>query len=78
MIYSRFGEPVTIVRKGVLEDVRKFDGRKPDKQDRACVEAGSYVIVRFGDGGEQLYHQGFLRADDGSAEITKALEAVQS
>lgn len=78
MIYSRFGEVVTVVRRGVLADVQKFDKRKPDAQDKRCVEAGSYVIVRFPDGGEQLYHQGFLRADEGSAEITKALEAVQS
>ena len=76
MIYSRFGDPVTIVRGGTLDDVRRLDGRKPDKQDRLAIESGSYVVVRFGDGKERLYHQCYLRADDGSREIAAALREL--
>ena len=33
MIYGRFGDPVTIVRRAVLDDVKALDGRMPDSQD---------------------------------------------
>lgn len=76
MIYGRFGDAVTIVRVGTLEDVTKLDGRKPDKHDRENVKNGGYVVVRFADGTEQLYHQAFLRADEGQQEISRAIEAI--
>jgi len=75
-IYGRWGSVVTIVREGTLEDVRKLDQRKPDKQDKQAQEAGSYVVVRFEDGMEQLYHLGFLRADDGFAEVVRGMRAA--
>ena len=75
-IYGRFGDTVTLVRKGTLEDVQGLDRRKPDKKDREAVTAGSYVVVRQDDGKERLYHQAFLRADDGAQEISKAIEAL--
>jgi hypothetical protein len=50
-IYGRFGDVVTIVRMGTLEDVKTLNGRKPDKQDREAVENGSYVVVASFEGG---------------------------
>jgi len=77
MIYGRFHNPLTIVRIGTLDDVRKLDKRRPDKQDRAAVAAGSYVVCREEDGEERLYHQAFMRADGGSREIGEALDALE-
>lgn len=74
-IYGRVGQVVTIVRRGTLEDVRALDGRKPDKIDREAVDNGSYVVVRDGDK-DRLYHQAFLRADDGGREIERAINAL--
>lgn len=76
MIYGRGGDLITIVRVGTLQDVQKLDGRKPDKTDREAVKNGSYVVVRFEGGEERLYHQAFIRADGGSLEITRAIEAL--
>ena len=73
MIYGRFGDPVDIVRRGTLEDVKTLDKRRPDKHDRENVERGGYVVVRQDDGAEVLYHLAFLRADDGIAEIDAAI-----
>lgn len=75
-IYGRSGEPVTIVRRAVLDDVRALDGRTADQQDRDSLKSASYVVVRFEDGAERLYHLAYLRADDGSAELQVALDAV--
>lgn len=77
MIYGRAGLPVTIKRRAVMDDVQKLDGRKPGKQDRDAFKNGSYIVVADADTGqERLYHLAFLRADDGSAEITRAIEAL--
>lgn len=76
-IYGRFGAVVTIVRRAVLADVQKYDKRRPDKTDKAAIASGSYVIVRDADTGtERLYHQAYLRADDGQREISAAIEAA--
>lgn len=77
-IYGRFGDVVTIKRRAVLADVQALDGRKPDAQDRAALEAGSYVVVVQDDGTDRLYHQAFLRATDGFREIAAALEALDA
>ena len=80
MVYGRFGGEIEIVREGTLADVRKLDGRKPDKQDRDAIELGSYVIWRHagdGPGGqEHLAHVAYLRADDGFKEIVDAMRAA--
>jgi hypothetical protein len=76
MIYGRFGNRVTIVRRAVLADVKNLDNRKPDKQDRDALKNSSYVVVRDDDGREKLYHLAFLRADGGSREITEAIVAT--
>jgi hypothetical protein len=76
-IYGRFGGVVTIERRAVLDDVMKFEKRRPDKTDKSAIAHGSYVIVRETDTGtHRLYHQAYLRADGGSVEITTAIEAV--
>lgn len=74
-IYGRVGQRVTIKRMGTLEDVRQLDQRRPDKIDREAIRNGSYVVVLDGSL-ERLYHLAFLRADGGSLEITKAIEAL--
>ena len=73
MIYGRSGDPVTVLRLAALADVRRLDGRKPDKQDRDAIKSESYVVVKDDSGQERLYHLAFLRADEGAAEIMKAL-----
>ena len=77
-IYGRGGGVVTIVRMAALADVKKLDGRKPDKQDREALANGSYVVVRFEDGTERLYHQAYLRADGGGREIGEVLDALDA
>ena len=75
MIYGRFGDQVEIVRTAVLSDVKRLEGRKPDRQDHDALENGSYVVVRsLDDKRERLYHQAYLRADGGAVEIGNALE----
>lgn len=77
-IYGRFGDTVTIVRMGTLDDVKSLDRRKPDQQDRDAVKAGSYVVTKHeDDGAERLHHLAFLRADGGLPEIMNAVRAVQ-
>lgn len=81
-IYGRFGVELQIKRRAVLADVQKLDRRKPDKQDRECLEAGVYYVVDFvdakgPDSHDRLYHIGFMRADGGLSEIEAACEAVK-
>ena len=77
MIYGRSGQPVTIKRIAILDDVRRLDHRTPDKVDRAAVRSGSYVVVADDKGLERLYHQAYLRADGGPLEIADAIIAVK-
>lgn len=77
MIYGRFGDELTLVRRGTLADVQNLDGRTPDDRDRQNIEHGVYVVARANDNGkEYLYHLAYLRADDGIAEIETALNAL--
>jgi hypothetical protein len=74
MIYGRFGDPLTIVRRAVLADVKALDGRKPDAKDRQAIANDAYVVVRYADNGkEALYHLALLKADNGAQEIDAAL-----
>ncbi len=75
MIYGRWGQTVTIKRHATLADVRALEFRKPDKADKANLANGCYIIVEDS-GQERLYALAFLRADDGSVEITRAIEAL--
>jgi hypothetical protein len=79
-IYGRFGHKLTVVRFATLDDVQRLEKRKPDQQDREAIKHGSYVITRLEEGAHtgrvDIHHQAYLRADDGSREITAALEAT--
>lgn len=82
-IYGRFGVEVRIKRRAVIEDVKRCDNRKPDKQDREAIAAGSYWIVDFvgtkgRDGRDRLYHLAYLRADGGISEIDEACKAAEA
>lgn len=76
-VYGRTGDVVVIRRLAVLEDVKVLERREPDAQDLEALENGSYVVVVQDDGKERLYHQAFLRATDGSVEISKVLGAMR-
>lgn len=76
MIYGRFGNKLAIKRLAVLADVERLDDRKPDQVDRHAIENGSYLVCIDEDGRERLYHQAFMRADGGAAEIARAVEAL--
>jgi len=75
MIFGRCGQPVTILRLAQLGDIVRLEGRRPDKQDREALKAGSYVVVDDA-GKDRLYHHAYLRADRGSVEIGEALRNV--
>lgn len=77
MIYGRFGDTMTIVRRAVLADVQALDKRKPDADDRRALKSGSYVVVQDDRGTLRLYHLAFLRADDGAPEIMAAIAATE-
>ena len=80
MIYTRWGEPCTLVRRGRLEDFKTFEKRRPDKADRANLETDSLFVVRIsrevGDDKDSLTLLAFLRADRGFAEIVEAIEKL--
>lgn len=76
-IYGRFGHELTIERRATIDDIRPLTGRKPDKTDREHLERDAYVIVKDKGGKRELYHVGYLRADNGWAEISDAIEASQ-
>jgi hypothetical protein len=83
-IYSRFGDPVIVVRMATVEDVKTFENRKPDKQDRERTKDGQRIICRYlkgskGDelqGREFLADTAYLRADEGYREIMAAVRAL--
>ena len=79
-IYGRFGGECRTVRKAVLEDVKLFDRRRPDKVDRDAIASASYWIIEFTEPGmerfQQLAHLAYLRADGGGREISEACEAL--
>lgn len=75
-VYGRTGDVVAINRLATIEDVEKHEGREVDTQDLEALENGSYVIVTQDDGSERLYHQAFLRATNGLAEIGQVIDAL--
>lgn len=79
MIYGRFGDPLTIVRRAKLDDVERLDGRKPDAVDVEAVKHGNYVVATYHDDGrESLQTLAFLKADDGWKEIEAALAGLEA
>jgi len=75
MIYL-FSEVVRLARMATLADVRKLEGRKPDKRDRDALALGSYVVVVTAAKRERLCHQAYLKADGGSLEIQKEIDGL--
>lgn len=79
MIYGRFGHALTIERMATIDDVKPLTGRRPDKVDREAIANGSYVVVTYQDNGKRdLYHLGYLRADNGWAEIGPIIESLKT
>lgn len=73
MIYTRFGDPVKLIRPATDADIRQLSNRRPDKHDRQRMSYGMYAIGVYPDSEEEiLLDLGLLRADDGIREINKA------
>lgn len=78
-IYSRFGGKVTPVRLATVADVKAYENRKPDKQDRDRTSEGWRAIFKYEDTGKEfLADAAYLRADEGFAEIANAFRAMGS
>lgn len=72
-IRARFGDPIEFVRIATIDDVKAFEGRKPDKQDRERIAETYFVVARYLDNGKEfLADVAFLRATDGWTEIDRA------
>jgi hypothetical protein len=69
VIHSRFGGVVTLVRFATIGDVKTFERRKADKEDKLRTEGGWRFIARYEDGTEFLADVAYLRADEGLREI---------
>lgn len=76
MIYTRFGNKIEVVRRATVADVRKFDNRRPDKEDRVRTADGWRAICRYLDGREFLADVAFLKADGGYGEIHDAFKTA--
>lgn len=74
-IYGRAGQRVVIQRLATQEDVRKLEGRKPDKRDKDALKLNALVVASEPDDELSLYHIAFLRADHGAAEIGAVVDA---
>lgn len=76
-IYSKFGGAVTLVRFAKIEDVKTYERRRADKQDKERTADGWRFIAKYEDEpGESpkqfLADVAYLRADDGLKEILDA------
>jgi hypothetical protein len=80
-IYGRAGNRVIVQRLAKLADVKKYDNRKPDKQDRERLKLDCLLLVsdaEHDDGKLRLYDIAFLRADFGIREIMAVVEACKA
>jgi len=75
-IYSRFGDPCRLVRFATTADVKNYERRRADKQDKARTSEGWRFIAEWTDeaeptlrGKDFLADIAYLRADGGLAEI---------
>lgn len=75
-IYARFGETVTVLRYATKADVLKLDPPF-DAEAKKNLANKSWVVIQFEDGMERISHLAYLRADDGSKEITNALRGAE-
>jgi hypothetical protein len=46
-LFTRFGDRVELVRLATVDDVRVFEHRKPDKEDRERTRGGWRAIARY-------------------------------
>ena len=84
-LFTRFGDRIELVRAASLADVKAYEKRKADKIDRERTRDGWRAIAKYcdiisgvgKDEKEILVDAGYLRADDGWREISKAFEALQ-
>lgn len=77
-LYSRFGGQVTVVRKATVNDVKVFENRRPDKEDKSRTGGGMRAICRYVDTGKEfLADVAYLRADGGITEILDAFKSCQ-
>lgn len=77
MIYSRFGSVITLKRLATIEDVKTFENRRADKQDKERTAEHCRFIATFADDGkDRLVDVSFLHADDGIREIATAVRAL--
>lgn len=83
-LYTRFGDKIELVRVATLGDVKTFERRKVDRADRERTKEGWRAVARYvdiesgvgRDKKEILVDAGYLKADDGSKEITAAFDAL--
>jgi hypothetical protein len=82
MIRTRMGEAVELVRVATIDDVKTFECRRPDKQDRERTKDGWRAIARYVVGGSTrsdiLVDAAYLKATNGWAEISEAFDALRT
>ncbi len=86
-IFSRFGDECILVRETTPADIRTFEGRKPDKQDKErfamhMLWIARYVKIEAGliEGkptSEFSTDLAYLRATDGWREIMDTAAKIQ-
>lgn len=77
MLTTLFGTGVELVRVATAEDVRTFERRKVDAEDRQRTSDGWRAIAkRLDTGAEILVDAAYLRASGGWKEISDAFRAL--
>lgn len=78
MIYTRFGDPIKLLRPASEDDVRRHRGDGTvDDHDRQRLEYGMLAFGIYPDSDEErIFDLGALKADNGIVEIHKAARAV--
>ena len=76
MIYSRWGDVVTIVRVATAEDYREMFGYAPDSTDQQHIQNKLSVVIKYPDDKLDVSLISFLRADEGLKEIQEAIERL--
>ncbi len=76
-IITRFGEPCTLVREAVIADIKTFENRRTDREDRERHRMHMRFIAARSDGREFLADLAFLRATDGWKEILDEAAKIQ-
>lgn len=80
MIRSRWSQDstVTLVREATIEDVKTFERRKADVEDKHRTEAHMRFVAKYEDTGKEfLADLAYLRADGGWTEILDTAAKIQ-